>query len=157
MGERTATEAILDLLTDYCDAIDSDRLEEWPEMFVDDCRYEILSRENVALGLPAPIVYCNSKGMLLDRVTALREALTFEFQYARHLVTNTRVRSRDDGGFAVTSNYLVLQTDEDGVTRIFGTGRYEDEIVFRNGAPKFKRRSVIMDSYGIHNLLALPI
>ena len=30
-----------------CTSIDEDRLEEWVELFTDDCTYKILSRENV--------------------------------------------------------------------------------------------------------------
>jgi len=30
----------------YLSTLDNDRLEEWPDLFTDDCLYEIVPREN---------------------------------------------------------------------------------------------------------------
>ena len=38
--------ALGDLNAAYADCIDDDRLEEWPDFFVEDCRYLITSRES---------------------------------------------------------------------------------------------------------------
>lgn len=157
MRPNNPYEAIFDLQVDYCRSLDSDRLEEWPEYFVDDCLYEIQSRENVALGLPAPLIRCHSKGMLLDRVIAIREALTYEFRFLRHYVTNSRIHENDDGSYSVDSNFLVLSSDEEGVTTIFAAGQYLDEVVFRNGRPLFRKKIAITDTFGIDNLLAIPL
>jgi len=32
----------------------TDRLEEWPSLFTEDCLYEIIPKENEDAGLPAP-------------------------------------------------------------------------------------------------------
>ena len=37
----------------YVSALDNDRLEAWAEFFTEDCRYEIIPKENVDAGLPA--------------------------------------------------------------------------------------------------------
>ena len=37
---------IEDLLAAYADCIDDDRLEEWPDFFVEDCRYLITDRDS---------------------------------------------------------------------------------------------------------------
>ena len=75
------------LLTDYVHCIDDDRLEEWPGFFADSCVYKITSAENYERGLPIGVFFANSRGMLEDRVTALREANIYEPQRYRHLVS----------------------------------------------------------------------
>ncbi|MFD2429523.1 aromatic-ring-hydroxylating dioxygenase subunit beta [Sphingobium scionense] len=67
--------------------LDDDRLEEWPEFFVDDCLYQVIARENVDNGLPTAVMYCDSKGMLVDRVVALRRANVFPEHFSRHLIS----------------------------------------------------------------------
>ncbi len=43
--------AIDDLFADYGAHLDADRLEDWLELFVEDCVYQIVPRENAELGL----------------------------------------------------------------------------------------------------------
>jgi 3-phenylpropionate/cinnamic acid dioxygenase small subunit len=69
---------IADLNARYADAIDTDRLEAWPEFFLDDGRYRITTAGNVAQGLPLSLMYAVSRAMLRDRVRALREANVYE-------------------------------------------------------------------------------
>ena len=69
---------IAELVADYNDCIDDDRLEEWPDFFVDDCRYLVTDRESHDAGLKHGVIYCASRGMLVDRVTSLRRVLMFE-------------------------------------------------------------------------------
>lgn len=149
--------AIEAMMLDYAACLDESRLEDWPEFFVDDCCYKVVSRENVELGLPAPIIYHYSKRMLQDRVKALREALTFEFVYTRHLISNIRIRPEVQRKISAKSNYIVVQTTEEGVSRIYSVGSYLDDIIMTPDGPKFGSRTVIVDTFGIHNLMALPI
>src|SRR3546814_1760605 len=62
----------------YVSALDSGNLEAWPQFFTEDCRYEIIPKENVDAGLPAPVIYCRNQKMLRDRVTSLRNANIYE-------------------------------------------------------------------------------
>ena len=58
----------------YVHALDEDRLEEWPNFFVEAGSYRITTAENRERGLPLAIIYADSRAMLRDRVTALRTA-----------------------------------------------------------------------------------
>jgi len=59
-------------LYEYAALLDEERFAEWPSLFSENpCRYEVLSRENVDLGLPVPIMGCYSHGMVRDRVAML--------------------------------------------------------------------------------------
>ena len=70
----------------YAAAIDNDALEQWPAYFSAQCHYRITTLENEREGLPAGIVWADSRAMLEDRVSALREANIYERQHYRHLI-----------------------------------------------------------------------
>jgi anthranilate 1,2-dioxygenase small subunit len=125
-----------ELLYAYVQTIDDDRLEEWPDFFVDDCEYQIIPRENTDLNLPAAIIYCDSKGMLHDRIVALRKANIYPEHYSSHIVSNLRVVSESEGIIHAESNYLVLQTRMDGDTRLYNAGKYIDQVVRVDGQLK---------------------
>ena len=71
----------------YVSALDNDRLEDWPKLFVEDCFYEIIPKENEDSGLPAPVIHCDSAAMLRDRVISLRKANIYEKPTYRHFVS----------------------------------------------------------------------
>src|SRR6202140_4512515 len=77
---------VADLNARYVDAIDADRLEAWPDFFLEDGRYRVTTAENVAQGLPLSMIYATSRAMLRDRVAALREANVYEGQRYRHVL-----------------------------------------------------------------------
>lgn len=149
--------AIEDLIFDCAHAIDDDRLEDWPGFFTADCRYEIIPRENYARGHVVGIMNCTSRGMLEDRVLAARKANVYEPHVYRHLVSAVRVRAVADAVFTVESGYAVVRTMQEGDAAIFSTGKCLDRIVFENGAPLFKSRTVICDSVRVDTLIVFPI
>ena len=56
----------------YADTIDSDRLEQWPDFFAPDALYRITHVENEQQGLPAGIVWADSRAMAtFGKLTAL--------------------------------------------------------------------------------------
>jgi len=58
----------------YALALDDDRLQDWPNFFTERGVYRIVTAENEARGLPLPVVYCEGRAMLRDRVQSLRHA-----------------------------------------------------------------------------------
>ena len=148
---------IEDLIYDYAHCIDDDRLEEWPDFFTDDCRYEIISRESHAKNMPVGIMYCDSKGMLEDRILALRTANIYEPHFYRHLLSAIRIGEETDGVIPVTTSYTVIRTMQEGDICVFSSGRYLDKVVLENGAPKFKERIVVCDSSRVDTLMVIPI
>ena len=79
-------EAIEELLADYAEAIDDGALERWPGFFTEDGEYQIITRESHDAGLPIGILYCGSRGMMEDRIQALRTANIYEPHSYRHLL-----------------------------------------------------------------------
>lgn len=149
--------AIHDLYADYALCLEERRFDDWPDFFAEGCFYEVQSRENWELGLPGALVYCDSRGMVRDRATVLKDTVTYPFLHIRHIVGNVRVHGEADGVHTVTASYLVLHSTEEGQTRIYSTGKYQDEVVFEAKILRFRKKVVIADTFAIDNLLAVPL
>ncbi len=141
------------LNADYARCIDDDRLEEWPAFFPERCLYKITTADNHAKGYEAGLIYADSRAMLEDRVSALREANIYERQRYRHIVGLPMVR---DGG-AVETPFLVVRIMRDGKMDLFATGRYLDKVVEESGTLKFEERVVVCDSSRFDTLVAIPL
>ena len=148
---------VQDLLDGYVTCLDDFDLEAWPEFFTDDCFYQIIPRENWDRGLPLATVRCESKGMLKDRVAAVREMQLFAPRYVRHLLSAVRITGVEDGVIDARANYCVLQTLVDEETKVFQSGRYIDRIVRQDGRLKFKEKSCVFDSVTVPTSLVYPI
>jgi len=145
------------LYTDYAHCLDDDRLEEWPDFFVDDCYYRITSAENFEAGLPLGLVYLTSRAMLVDRVMALRKANIYEPQRYRHQISAIKITSDGDSALHVVANFLVVRTMQDGEMSLFAAGRYADRLARNDDTWKFVRKEVVLDSRQIDTLLAMPL
>lgn len=145
---------VLELNAAYARAIDSDRLEEWPEFFTDDCLYRVTSADNQRKGYAAGIIYADSKAMLRDRVTALRSANIFERQSYRHVI-GTPLLSED--GNAAETPFMVARIMRDGRTDLFATGIYLDRFTDYPARLLLAERVVVCDSGHFDTLVALPL
>jgi 3-phenylpropionate/cinnamic acid dioxygenase small subunit len=149
--------AVADLLARYVDVIDEGRLEAWPELFAEKCRYLITSAESFEEGLPHGVIYADSRGMLRDRVSALREANIYEPQRYRHLVGPIWVERETETTVRVRSNFLVIRIMHTGDTMLFATGVYRDLVDISSAPYRFIERIVVTDSHKIDTLLAIPL
>ena len=77
---------VQDLNARYAAAIDDNKLEAWPDFFVEQGRYRVTTAENVERGLPLGMIYATSRAMLRDRVRSLRDANVYEAQRYRHMI-----------------------------------------------------------------------
>jgi 3-phenylpropionate/cinnamic acid dioxygenase small subunit len=145
------------LNADYARAIDDDRLEAWPEFFLDRCLYKVTTADNHHKGLEAGIIYAESKAMLKDRVSALRKANIYERQRYRHVVGLAAILAQEAGTVCTESPFLVARIMRDGHTDLFATGRYIDRVSVNAGDLKFIERLVVCDSARFDTLVALPL
>lgn len=156
MTDPIVREQIADLLWDCADAIDDDRLEEWPGYFTEDAVYQIIPRHSFDAGLPVGVMLCEGRGMMQDRVNALRTANIYEPHSYRHLLGRPRIGAAD-GGWDVRTGFCVLRIGQDGETVVFATGRYIDRVARDGAALRFQARQVVLDSHRIDILLVLPL
>ena len=105
------------LIAAYIGCMDQDDLERWPTFFTEDGLYRITTRDNYERGMPASFFYCNGRGMLHDRVLALRRANIYEPHYYRHMVSGTRLVRRsgievrlNNGSFCVRRDLCLCRT-----------------------------------------------
>jgi len=148
---------LLALQDAYISTLDTDALELWPDMFVEDCLYEIIPKENFDLGLPAPVIYCDSKKMLRDRVVSLRNANIFQPVVYRHFISGLSIVAASPDQVEMRSSYLVINTSQLGQSTVYQTGRYHDLVVREEDCWRFKTKRVIYDTSRIQTALAIPI
>lgn len=140
----------------YARLIDEDRLEEWVQLFTPEGRYEIISRENMAQGFALPLMLCENQNQIADRVMSLRKANIYNIHTDRHVLSQLHVEKTSEG-WRVGANYALFQTNQEGVSRLYSVGRYDDSIVTVEGQLLFASKRVIVDTGAVPSLLATPI
>lgn len=145
------------LLARYADCLDQGRFEEWPDFFTADCLYRVVTADNHDLGLPLAVILCDSRDMLRDRITALREANVYEEHRYRHILSIPLINARDAGTVFAETSYQVIRIMRDGSTMLFSTGRYIDRIVEDGDDLLFAERTVVCDSRRVDILLVIPL
>jgi len=145
------------LNSEYARILDSERFEEFPELFVEECLYRVVPRENHLLGLPIAVIHCESKGMIKDRIYAARESTMAEPRTLRHFITNIRILDAGDEAVRAEANVLVVQTMINRMTEIVLSGFYLDRIVRSGDHLRFKERLCIYDSLLLPTSLIAPV
>jgi len=150
-------EAVRELLDEYAERIDSERYEDWLELFTEDSIYQVIPRENVEQNLPASLIYCSNKNVLRDRIVSLLNANEFNPHYDRHIISGVRVTEEQEGVWQVGANYAVFQTNLEGQSKLFSVGRYADKVVRQDGRLLFREKRVMVDSFSVPSMLATPL
>ncbi len=146
-----------DLYCAYCDALDDGAYERWPEFFTETCLYKVLPRENFVRGLPIAVIACESRAMLRDRVTALRDTALYAPRIVRHHLSSLRIRAREPDGIRATANFLLIQTLVDQPSEVFLAGAYHDRIVEAGGALLFAEKLCVYDSTIVPTSVVFPV
>lgn len=148
---------VAEMVNEYAHVLDDGLLERWPDFFTEDGVYTIVPRENVQQGLPGVIMVCYGRDMMHDRIKVLREANEFNIHTDRHVCGMPALKEGEGGTIEARTSYSLFQTDQEGESKLFSVGRYDDVIRVVDGAPRIAKRTVIVDTYAIPNLLATPI
>jgi anthranilate 1,2-dioxygenase small subunit len=138
--------------------LDRDQLEDWLEDFSEKSRYLVLPRENLERGYQVGVMSCESKAILADRLSVLRNANKFNPHYDRHIISATVLNSVDaaTGIVSATTPFIVVQTTLEGVSKLFVSGSYEDKIQ-TGGEYRIVERIVVLDTFSVPNCLATPL
>jgi len=147
---------LVELNAAYARAIDNEKYEEWPDFFLDPCLYKVTTAENVAQGLEAGVIYADSRGMLRDRISALRQANIYERQRYRHIVGLPVVLAEKDGTAETETSFLIVRIMRDGRMEVFATGCYRDKVRMDANMPRFAERIVVCDGGRFDTLVAIP-
>lgn len=154
----THTLACIDRMMAHCaSSIDNADLDRWPEFFTDDCTYRILTRTDFDAGRDFGIWFCNTREMLLDRVSSIQSVNVFEPHVYRHVLGPTEVVGIEGGAIGCETSYIVVRTGYEGGMVLFSAGRYVDTVVVENGRALLRERTVVTDSCRYDTLVALPL
>ncbi|MGD9616865.1 MAG: nuclear transport factor 2 family protein [Alphaproteobacteria bacterium] len=148
---------LADLYAAYGDALDEREWERWPEFFTENCIYKILPRENVDYGLPATMIYCESRAMLADRVVALREALVFAPRLIRCVAGAPCLWKLEPDGMRLRSSFALFETMLNEPSTLFLCGRIYDRVVDDAGVLRFAERIIVTDATNVQLSLVYPI
>ncbi|MGE3247587.1 MAG: nuclear transport factor 2 family protein, partial [Beijerinckiaceae bacterium] len=134
---------------------------QWPDFFTEDGVYKITTAANVAKGYELGVVYAWSRGMLTDRVSALRQANIYEKQSYRHIMGMPVILSEGADGIRTETSFAVVRIMHDGKSDLYASGKYCD--IYRreregvDGRILIGERIVVCDSQRFDTLLALPL
>ena len=150
-------EKVHHLLRDYCHALDDGNVDDWSGFFMDDATYQITTRENISKGYPLGIVLCEGRGMMDDRIKALKTANIFESHSYCHLTGVPDMVEQMEDRWAVRSNFVIYRTMYTGEMELFAAGKYLDVVDTSEGRTRFAERTVVIDSRRIDTLLVYPL
>jgi p-cumate 2,3-dioxygenase beta subunit len=141
-----------DFLFAEADLLDEWRLPEWLELFTEDAIYYVPSTDVAPDSSPDKNLFyvADDRFRLSERVKRLmkRQAhAEFPHSRTRHLVSNVRIRSRNENELEVGSSFITYRT-KDGVTdTYFGSNRYR--LVFENSRLKIREKRCLLDGEGL--------
>ena len=150
---------------DCAGAIDDDSLEDWPDFFTEDCLYRVETREGRANGWQIGLMHCEGRGMLRDRVLAIRHGNVFDPHTYRHVLSMPRFAPAPKAGDGtelasarrVLTSFNVTRVMKTGETTLFAVGTYDDAFVEADGRLLIHRRTVVLDSRNLDTLLVIPL
>jgi salicylate 5-hydroxylase small subunit len=148
---------LADLYCAYDDVLNDGALERWPTMFTDPCVYKVVPRENYERGFPVAVIYCESRAMLADRITALRETSLHMPRIVRRMTSGICLRAIEDGELSLTANFALFQTMPNQPSALFLCGRTFDKVVDEGGTLRFFERVCVYDSTIVPSSLVYPI
>jgi anthranilate 1,2-dioxygenase small subunit len=142
----------------YADILDQGNLKEWPELFASSPFYKIASRENFSGGFPIGIMYCDSKEMLVDRVTSILSLMEFSPRIITHFISNHFISDVVRGsGFSCRSNFLLVENVADQKPSLLMVGQYYDKFVWSEEQLLLKERICVYDSILIQTSIIYPV
>ncbi len=145
-----------DFHDDYAATLDRGDLEAWPDFFTDEARYRVMSAETHAQGLSHAPIYCEGRGMLLDRVAGTR-VMVLEPRQQRRCFFNVQVE-RIEGEYALArASFMLTEAliDRDPVLAM--TGVVIDRFRVSDDTLLIEDRLCVYDNYRIVYNLAFPI
>lgn len=140
----------------YAAAIDDD-LDRWPEFFTPDAIYSIVARENFQRKLPLALVLAEGRGMMADRITAIRQTMVYQPRAYRHLVTNVRILGNDADGIRAGAHFAVYESLALAPSRLLVVGRYLDRIVRSEHGLRFTEKTCVYDGDVVQSSIVYPI
>ena len=148
---------LADLYAAYDDALGEGDYERWPEFFTEACLYKIIPRESYDLGHPLGLMQAESRGMLADRVAAIRKTTLYAPRFVRRIVSGIVLQAIEADGMRLSASFATFQTMLNEPSQVFLCGRLYDRVVDDGGTLRFAERVCVTDSTLVPTSLIFPI
>lgn len=145
------------LYEEIADLLDKDEVERFPDYFIEDCVYQVVSRENYNEELPQATIYCDGIAMVKDRVIALRETQVYVPRVWRHFISGVRVTALEGDEIHARANFMITEAMSDENPTLFLVGQYLDVLVRDGIGFKFKQRLAVYDNHHVTRSLIIPV
>jgi len=156
-GELSRLRARLrDFHDDYAAAMDRGDLDAWPDFFAADARYRVMSAETHSQGLLHAPIYCEGRGMFLDRIAGIR-VMVFEPRQQRRQFFNVQAESFDGHRLEARASFLLTEAMLDRDPALVMTGMAIDRFRVSETALVLEDRLLVYDNYRIVQNLIFPI
>lgn len=150
-------QALQHLVSDLAFCIDDGEYDRIPQFFTEQTLYLVIPKREHDLGRKVGFMRCESRGMLEDRLAAMKNGNIFEPHQYRHIVGNVLVDDTADGVIRMRTPFLLVRTSQEGAADLFAAGKYLDELVLESDKLLIRKRIAVLDSHRIDTLLVLPI
>jgi salicylate 5-hydroxylase small subunit len=155
-GGLSLRERVESLYYRYGEAVDED-LDRWVDFFTDDAVYKVIPNENYTRGLPLASIYCAGRGMIVDRLMAIRKTVVHRKRVIRHIIGSIQIAPAA-AEIHVRANFAIFETFEASTSRVFVVGRYIDRIVEdAAGELRFKEKLCVFDGDLVQGSLIYPL
>lgn len=150
-------EQAADLILDSVLHLDRMELEGWIDCFDQTACYHVIPRENIDCGYPSAVIRCETLDIIKDRLMVLDVSSKYNPHWDRHFLNGTQYQSYEDGILTAHTNFMIVQSSLEGFSKLFVAGHYEDKIVFTADGAKLRERIVVLDTFSVPNLIAVPL
>jgi 3-phenylpropionate/cinnamic acid dioxygenase small subunit len=134
---------ILALIYDASALLDEERFDDWLALTAPDFTYMISTHSDE---LKKRMVWMDQDHAGLKHLfTNVNRHERYTGRLRRH-VAMTRKAGAEQGAELYTSAVAIYHTELNGVTQLYGTGRYHDRIVRIDGIPRLLRREIDLDT-----------
>ena len=141
-----------ELCARYARAVTPEHLEEWPGLFEERCLYAVRTRENAERNLPIALMHCESRGMLEDRVAAIRRTALYAPRAVRTLISGLIIDQAMPDRVAFQASFIVVHTLPDEEPKLLASGVYHDVAVRGETGWRFVEKQCVLDG----NLVPVP-
>ena len=148
---------LADLYAAYDDALGEGDYERWPGFFTEACVYKVIPRENYDAGLPLGLMQAESRGMLADRIAAIRNTTLYAPRLVRRLVGSITLRAVEPDCMRLSASFAAFQTMLNEPSQVFLCGRFYDRVVEDGDALRFAERICVTDSTLVPTSLIFPL
>jgi 3-phenylpropionate/cinnamic acid dioxygenase small subunit len=158
---RPRDEGLLGRLRTFYDygaaMLDNEEYEAWPELFSDDAKYTVVSRENFDNNLPHATIYCNGKRMIRDRVASLVNAVVYQKRFQRRFIGPVRLSRVDGSAIWCEANFLLIESFTDAAPEMSMVGRYIDQLNDTGTKFEIEQRQCVFDNHWTPRSLVAPL